>query len=52
MKRLKAASSNFPRSEEATKVGNNVGQNGGVFMKSENRKRLENLKIENTGLLR
>ena len=31
MKRLKAAFSNFPCSEEATKVGTNVGQNGGVF---------------------
>ena len=31
MKRLKAAFSNFPSSVEATKVGTNVGQNGGVF---------------------
>ena len=31
MKRLKAAFSNFPCSEEATTVGTNVGQNGGVF---------------------
>ena len=31
MKRLKAAFSNFPCSEEATKVGTNVGQNGWVF---------------------
>ena len=31
MKRLKAAFSNFPCSVEATKVGTNVGQNGGVF---------------------
>ena len=47
MRRLKAAFSNFSCSEEATKVGNNVGQNGGVFMKSEKReKKNENRKMK------